>query len=171
MTQTLWIHQATFTFTDKEPSVQVEALWVAHPGWGYLQRKDLWIKVQDDPAHLESRGFVRLPENGETPCIECPHCGMRIFSIPGYFISKHRGICGGGEEDYYAMEEQLISVQRLKWYEAKLERERLRLEKELAEAEKRERFDRIREDQLQKQRQKDRKLRLKEEARKTLRER
>ncbi len=85
-------------------------------------------------------------------------------SIPGSLVHKHIAGCRGGNEDWQKIEEAMISDQRMKAYEAKILAEKLREQAELADAERRERHDKIREGMLTRQAGKDRKKRLKEET-------
>ncbi len=86
-------------------------------------------------------------------------------------MHKHIAECGGGAGEGRALEETLIQAERMKKYEQKILADKLREAAELEEMERRERFDRIRDEQLSRQLQKDRKKRLKEQTREELRKR
>jgi len=93
---------------------------------------------------------------------------MHISSIPGALVRKHVAECGGGGENWLEIEDALIDDHRRKDFAAKLEAERLRERTEQEAMEKKERFDRIREDYFARQLQKDRKKRMKQETREDL---
>jgi len=87
---------------------------------------------------------------------------MYINGIPGYLVQKHTAQCGGPGEDWLKMEESMISERRIAYYQ-KMIMERIEQEKAEQEAQdKKERFDKIREEQQARQNQRDRKKRLKE---------
>lgn len=79
-------------------------------------------------------------------------------------MQKHLAECGGPAEDWQTVEETLISDQRIKKYEAKIMAQKLQELADLKEAEKRERYDKIKEEMSLRQLQKDRKKRIKEET-------
>jgi len=89
---------------------------------------------------------------------------MYICSIPGALAAKHFSECRGGGENWQKIEEILIEDQRRRRYEKKMLAEKVRLETELAETEKRERFDKIKDEHTVRQLQKDRKARLRRET-------
>jgi hypothetical protein len=101
----------------------------------------------------------------------CPHCGMHIDSIPGYLRERHETECGGGGEGHLAMEDRMISDQRMIIHERKIREQEQRARQELEDAEKKERFDRIRDEAMARQLGKDRKKKLKDEARELLKKR
>ncbi len=147
-----------------KPEKLIETLWVQRQGWGYLKRRDIWVELESFPERLRDLGFVlRRPDSDDlVRC--CPFCGMYICDIPGYLVQKHFSECGGSAENWQAMEEQLISDQRMKRYEAEVIARKLQEIAELQEAEKRERHDRLKEEISMRQQQRDRKKRLKEET-------
>jgi hypothetical protein len=169
--QTTWIHQATFTYRLDPPEKVLETLWCERAGWGYLRRRDLWIASDLSPEELEAWGYVLREPVSEDGAQCCPHCGMYIYSIPGALVTKHIVQCRGGGENWQKIEEIVTEDQRRIKYEAKVLAEKLRLETELAEMEKRERFDRIKEEHATRQMQKDRKARLRRETKEELRSR
>lgn len=167
----IWIHPATFTYRYDAPEKILETLWCERAGWGYLRRRDLWIVSDLSPGDLEAWGYVlREPLNGDK-ARACPFCGMYICSIPGALVTKHFSECRGGGENWQKIEDILTEDQRRKKYEAKILSEKMRLETELAEMEKRERFDKIKDEQSVRQLRKDRKARLKRETKEELKSR
>ncbi|MCA1961530.1 MAG: hypothetical protein LDL33_12125, partial [Desulfomonile sp.] len=128
-----WIHQASFLFRRDEPEKIIETVWIAHPGWGYLKRRDLWIPVQCDVNELLARGFLERRPASDGEVGFCPHCGMYMSGIPGYLVQKHTAQCGGPGEDWLKMEEEMISERRIAYYE-KLIMERIEQEKAEQEA-------------------------------------
>jgi hypothetical protein len=162
--QTFWIHPASFTCRLDRPEQILETLWVERQGWGYLRRRDLWIKTDCSFEELQADGYVLRMPPGEEEVVVCPCCGMYMQSIPGSLVQKHVAGCRGGDEDWQKIEEAMISEQRINAYEAKILAEKLREQAELADAERRERHDKIREGMLARQVRKDRKKRIKEET-------
>lgn len=169
-THFVWIHSASYTYRLDPPEKPLEAVWIAHPGWGYIRRRDLWVRRECPAETLRSQGYVEL-KPGDDEVTRCPYCGMHISSIPGALVRKHMAECGGQGENWLEIEDALIDDQRRKDFAAKLEAERLREQAEQEAMEKKERFDRIREDYLARQLQKDRKKRIKQETREDLRNR
>jgi hypothetical protein len=169
--RTIWIHPATYTFCLEQPEKDYETLWVERPGWGYLMRTDLWNQTESTVADLVAQGFVELTPATDPEISFCPSCGMYIHAIPGLLKERHMNECGGSGEDQMAMEDHMVSEIRREIHErrilAKIEQER----EELREAEKRERFDRIKAEAATRQVAKDRKKRLKDETREQLRKR
>jgi hypothetical protein len=162
--QSFWIHPATFTYRADKPDKLIETLWVERSGWGYVRRRDLWTQSDRSSEELRAEGYtLRLPDSDDRVRL-CPFCGMYICDIPGYLTQKHFSECGGSAENWQAIEESLISDQRMKRYEAEIMARKLQELAELQEAEKRERYDRLREEMALRQQQKDRKKRLKEET-------
>jgi hypothetical protein len=158
------IHAASLTYREDTPERLLETLWVERPGWGYLKRRDQWVLWECTREELVAAGYVlRRPVPGEE-VLNCPHCGMYMCSIPGYLVHKHIVGCGGGAGEGTAMEESLIQDQRMKRYAQKILADKMREAAELEEMERRERFDKIRDEQLARQGQKDRKKRLKEQT-------
>ena len=162
--QTIWIHPATLTYRLDAPEKMLETMWCERAGWGFLRRRDLWIETESSAEELRAGGYVLREPLSEDGAQSCPYCGMYICSIPGALAAKHFSQCRGGGEDWQKMEEVLVEDQRRKKYEAKILYEKLRLETELAEMEKRERFDKIKEEHSVRQLQKDRKARLRRET-------
>jgi len=169
--QTFWIHAASFTYSREEPDRFIETIWAERPGWGYIRRRDMWIKKNCSPEELDTKGFVlRKPADDEDVCL-CPYCGMYICSVPGSLVRKHLLECGGGMEDWRKLEEIVIQEQRIKKYEAQLLARRQRELEEMEEEQKRERFEKVRDEMVSRQQAKDRKKRLKEETREELKRR
>jgi hypothetical protein len=162
--QTFWIHPASFTCRPDRPEQVLETLWVERQGWGYLRRRDLWIKRDCSLEELQAEGYVLRRPPGEEDVVACPHCGMYMQSIPGSLVHKHVAGCRGGNEDWQKIEEAMITEQRIMAYEAKILADKLREEAELADAERKGRYDKIREGMLTRQAMKDRKKRIKEET-------
>lgn len=168
---TIWVHPTTYTFRLDEPERMLETIWSERPGWGYIRRRDLWVRKDASVEEMQGAGYVLRVPVSEDGAQTCPYCGMYICGIPGFLVKKHFAECGGLGESWSKLEEAVIEDQRLKIHEANLLAEKLRLEKEAEEAERKERFERIREDNLSRQRNKDRKARLKRETREELRRR
>ncbi|MGB6063652.1 MAG: hypothetical protein WBG50_02525 [Desulfomonilaceae bacterium] len=164
MQQTFWIHPASFTCRVDTPDQMLETIWAERPGWGYLRRRDLWIKRECTLGELEDEGYVLMKPVGEEEVDECPCCGMYMQGIPGSLVGKHISGCCGGNEDWQKIEEVLVSEQRIRSYEAKIRAEKLRAQAELEDIERRERHDKIREDTMARQAKKDRKKRLRNET-------
>lgn len=167
--RTIWVHPASYTFSLDEPERILETIWGERPGWGFLRRKDMWIKQETTVEELLGKGYVLKNTASAGGACACPTCGMHIEGIPGNLVAKHMSECAGAGEDWQSLENTVIDEVRIKLHLAKILAEKLRIEKELEEAEKRERFERIREENLARQRQKDRKARLKRETREELR--
>lgn len=162
--QTIWIHPASFTYRLDEPERLLETLWCERPGWGYLKRRDLWVKTVASPEELRAAGFyLRTPDSNEDVRI-CHFCGAYMCSIPGSLMNKHKTECGGFGEDWMALEDALVSDVRMKRFEAKIAEDKRREQEELGEEERRDRQDKIKEGLLARQVQKDRKRRLKQET-------
>lgn len=162
---TLWFHQATYSYRLDEPDYLMESLWIVHPGWGYIRGRDLWVAVEASPEEMERSGFVELSAEADGEVTRCPYCAMLISGIPGGLVSKHLAACGGGEEKWQKMEELLIAEERVKWLETRILARILREKAEREEAQRKERFGKIRDDMLAKQQAKDRKKRMKEQTR------
>jgi len=167
----IWIHPASYTYRFDEPQRILETLWCERPGWGYIRRRDLWTLTEESALELERRGFIARQPVSEDGAFVCPHCGLYISGIPGFLVHKHLAECRGGEENWMRIEEVLIEDVRRKRFEKAVLAAKLREEAELAEAEKRDRFDRIRAEQVAKQQSKDRKARIKRETREEFRNR
>jgi hypothetical protein len=169
--QTFWVHQASFTYRLDTPEKMLETLWSARKGWGYLRRRDLWTEEVCTVEELAERGFEPMRSEDHPGVRICPHCRMYMCDIPGSLMAKHITLCRGGGEDWLAIEDSMVHDIRVKQYFGKIMAAKLREQQELEEGEKRERFDRIREDAQSKQLAKDRKKRLKQETREDLKNR
>ncbi len=169
--QTIWIHPTSYTFRLDEPERMLETIWSERPGWGYIRRRDLWLRKEASVQEMQRAGYVLRVPVSEDGAQTCPHCGMYIFQIPGFLVKKHIAQCGGLGENWAKLEENMIEDQRIRIHEARMLAEKLQMEREMVEAERRERFDRIRGDNLSRQRTKDRKARLKRETREELKRR
>lgn len=169
--QTIWIHSSSYTFRLDEPDRMLETIWSERPGWGYLRRRDLWVKREISVEEMKKQGYVLRVPVSQDGARTCPHCGMYICGIPGFLVKKHITECGGGGGSWNKLEEAVIDEQRLRIHEARLLEETLRMEREMQEAVRKERFDRIREQNVARQQGKDRKSRLKKETREELRRR
>lgn len=158
--QTMWVHPSSLTFRLDEPTKVLETIWSERPGWGFIKRRDLWQRKECSIDDLLRAGYVLRRPVSEDGALTCPYCGMYIVGIPGNLVRKHFAECGGGGEDWMKLEAAVMDDVRIKQHQARLMAEKLRMERELAEAEKKERFDRIRDEQLVRQKDKDRKARL-----------
>lgn len=160
----IWVHRATFTYRLSRPSKQWEALWGYRAGWGFLKGKDLWMPTTLSQSELEANGFVRLESEYALQGRTCPMCGTIIGDVPGALIRMHFQQCSPSTAEWKKLDEFVLEEQRLKIAEERLKREQLekRLEKE-AEL-KREKVERMREEMAARQTERDRKRRLKEEA-------
>lgn len=164
----VWIHPASYTFRLDKPDRVLETIWSERPGWGFIRRRDMWIMTQCKIQDLIRDGYVLRKPVSQDGTVTCPGCGMYISEIPGNLVRKHFAECSGGGEDWKKLEEAVIDGVRLKSYRAGILAHRLRIQREQEEAEKRERFDRIKEENLDRQRQKDRKARLKRDVKEEL---
>ncbi|MEW6530766.1 MAG: hypothetical protein AB1473_08025 [Thermodesulfobacteriota bacterium] len=169
--ETFWVHQASRSYRRDRPDRILERVWRAHPAWGYLQGRDLWISRECTEDELIAEGFLEIRPAGEPNSDRCPHCGMIMNLIPGSLAQKHLSDCGGGNEDWSKIENFIVDAKRMRDYEARLRDEALRKQREAEELEKQERLDRAREEFQARQQAKDRKKRLKEETKETLRKR
>lgn len=169
--RTVWIHPSSYTFRLDKPDRILETVWSERPGWGFIARKDVWIRKECSVQELVRNGYVMRESVHEGGAMICPSCGIYISGIPGHLVTKHFAECSGRGEDWQKQEEALIDDIRLRQHEAKILAEKLHIQRELEEAEKRERFDRIKEENAARQKQKDRKARLKREAKEELRRR
>ncbi|MEJ2716444.1 MAG: hypothetical protein P8182_04800 [Deltaproteobacteria bacterium] len=160
----LWIHPGSFTYRLDEPEKPLETVWSAHPDWGYLRRRDLWIQTERPEKEMVNEGYVARKPLTDAEVSTCPYCGMYICSIPGALVKKHLTECGGRGENWLKIEEAIISDHRLKMQEAKILAEKMREQAELEAMERRERFDEMRESAIARQLAKDRKRRLKQET-------
>lgn len=124
----------------------------------------MWIKRECFLEELVAEGYVLRKAAGEEDVVVCPCCGMYMHAIPGSLVQKHISQCRGGNEDWQKIEDVIISEQRLKVYLAKILAEELKEQAELEDAERRDRYDKIREGMVARQTRKDRKKRLKEET-------
>jgi hypothetical protein len=169
---TVWVHPASYTFRSDQPERLIETLWVQRSGWGYLKRRDMWIRTDQSIEELEARGYQAwIPPHQANETFRCPSCGMYISNVPGYLAKKHVAACSGSDENWQATEDKMIAGIREEIYQRRLIEQKRRELEEQAEMERQERFDRIREEQQTRQSAKDRKKRLKEETREQLRKR
>ncbi|MFH0826172.1 MAG: hypothetical protein V2B18_25755 [Pseudomonadota bacterium] len=168
--QVFWVHEAAYTYSLEEPERYIETLWVARDGWGYIRRRDLWLRREGNLDRYIARGFRERRPLTDPEVHICPGCGMYIGSVPGSLTAKHFLECGGDTVAVRAIEESLISEQRTKRYQAKLLQAKELLEKEAADQERKDRFDKAREEANSRQQSKDRKKKIKDQARKELRE-
>jgi hypothetical protein len=167
--QAMWIHPSTYTYRSDEPENLLDTLWVERPGWGYLLRRDLWLRIECSAEDLIRQGYVEMRPLSEGEVSFCPFCHMYICAIPGYLKEKHFLACGGGGENLLAMEDAMISEQRRLMYERKISEQKRREKEELEEMERKERFDRVKEEAQARQLSKDRKKRLKVDTKELLR--
>ncbi len=165
----MWIHPATYTYREDAPENLLETLWVERPGWGYLLRRDLWLKTESSAEELVQDGYVQMNSQTDEEVSFCPFCRMYICAIPGYLKEKHFLECGGGGENHLALEDAMVSEQRRLLFERKILAQRQREKEELEEMERKERFDRVKEEAQTRQLSKDRKKRLKEYTKEFLR--
>lgn len=162
--QTIWVHPASFTYRLDPPETLLETIWAERPGWGYIRRRDMWLQRRQSIRDIEERGYVaRVPESEES-VKRCPHCGLYMCNIPGYLMTKHLKDCGGNDEEWYKIEEFIITDQRMRIFEKKVLQAKLHEQQELEEMEKKERFDKIKDEASARQLHKDRKRRLKQET-------
>jgi hypothetical protein len=169
--QTIWVHPASYTYSVDDPPNLLETLWCERPGWGYLKRRDLWIRKEVDLQEIISAGYQPRRPASEHGVSVCPFCKMYMSSIPGSLVNKHKSECGGSAEDWQALEEGLITDIRMRKYEQKIADEKRREQEELVDAERRDRQDKIKEGLVARQLGKDRKRRLKQETKEELRNR
>lgn len=101
----------------------------------------------------------------------CPHCELYVISVPGYLVKKHLSECGGDGRDLVSFENSLLDQKRVKDYEQQLRMQKIQEEEERRAEERRERFERIKEENVARQLAKDRKKALKERTREEFRKR
>ncbi|MBI5248469.1 MAG: hypothetical protein HY912_03145 [Desulfomonile tiedjei] len=166
-----WVHPASFTYRLDRPEKPLETLWTARKGWGYIKRRDLWIEKHCTLDELVHSGYEELKPADHQSVRICPYCRMFISDIPGSLVNKHLLQCKGGGENWLALEDAIIHGIRVRQYENKILALKLREQQEMEENEKRERFDRIREDAQTRQLSKDRKKRLRQETKEELKNR
>ena len=167
---TIWVHPATFTYSMEAPDRAMERLWVHRRGWGYLCRRDVWLKVNESIERLQERGYEEKKRRDDASVLTCPHCRMHVSGIPSIFVKKHLAECGGREYGS-ALDEMLIDGLRMRAHEAKLLAAKMREIQEQEEEERKERLDRMKEDLLSRQSGKDRKKKLKEGTKQELKNR
>jgi hypothetical protein len=165
----IWIHPGSYTYRNGPPEKLLETIWRETAGWGYLKCRDMWIRYDGAPTQLREMGYTRMKDASDLGVSVCRTCGLYMIDIPGSLVGKHRAQCSGLSENWNTIEETIITEQRRRMFEAKISAERLRLIAEREEQEKRERQEKIKEELLAKQLQKDRKSRIKREAREILR--
>jgi len=169
--QTVWIHAASFTYSHDRPDRLIETIWAERPGWGYIRRRDIWMQKECSPQELDANGFVLRKPLSDEEVRFCPYCGMYICSVPGSLVRKHLAACGGSMEDWRKLEEMVIQERRVRNFEAQLAARKQREMEEMDEEQRRERFEKIRDDMLSRQQAKDRKKRLRDETREELKRR
>jgi hypothetical protein len=113
---------------------------------------------------MRAQGYVQRKPLSDEEVTVCPSCDMYICSIPGSLVLKHLFECGGVTEDWLRIEQEIVEDVRRKNYEAAILEERMREQAEQEAIERRERYDRVREELLQRQLDKDRKRRIREET-------
>ncbi|MEW6347589.1 MAG: hypothetical protein AB1646_00880 [Thermodesulfobacteriota bacterium] len=168
--EVLWIHPATLTYRRDSPRRVMEALWVERRGWGYLRRRDVWIKVTDSVERLIAMGYEERSLPDSPGVVTCPYCGLYACGVAGAYVKKHLADCRGTDNGS-ALEEMLIDDIRLKRHHARILEAKLRAIQEQEEQERRERMDKAKEEALAAQASKDKKKRMKEETRQELRNR
>ena len=170
--QLIWVHPASYLYRLDEPTMLLETVWISHPDWGYIKRRDLWVQQEATLEQLKSQGYIEHKDSNGEEIRSCPFCGMYIESVPGFLVRQHFEECGGiGEEDWRKLEEAVVSIKREREFREKVIAEILRKKQEAEEMEKRERYERIKEEQAARQLAKDRKRRLKQETKDQLRKR
>lgn len=170
LTKRLWIHSASFTYRLDEPEKLFETIWAPRPGWGYILRRDLWIESSRSQEELVSNGYVPRESLDHETVKVCISCGMYICSVPGSLLNKHLAQCAGGSEGKRKIEEFVLDEHRMKRFEALMKAQKLREKQEEEAAEKRDKFERIKDEILARQQAKDRKKRLKQETKDQIKE-
>lgn len=165
----VWIHKTTYTYSLSTPVSQIETIWTRRDGWGFIKSKDMWVPSLTSVEELKDLGYQEIKDDQDPSVRICPFCGMRSESIPGSLLVKHITACGGAGDEWIKIEDAMIADIRRQQFEAKILAEIKRQKEEEEERERKERFGKIREDALAKQMAKDRKKRLKQEARNALR--
>ncbi len=159
-----WLHPSSFTYRIDPPRTLLQTLWIAHPGWGYIRRRDLWVEEECSRDELHERGFQELDPDADEIADSCPFCNMLIVGVPGALMRRHLSECGDMGEHWLSIEDAVLSDVRLKAYERKLIEEARRAKEEAEYQEKRGRFEKIRQENLARQMSRDRKRRLREET-------
>jgi hypothetical protein len=168
---TLWIHQASSTFRRDEPARLVQTVWVADPDWGFRVSRDQWITTERSVEDLVKSGYREVGGPDDAGVTVCPHCMTHMQGLPGSLVQKHLQACAGSGDDWRATEAAVIADCRLKQFEAQIEAEKKRAKEEAAAQEKKERFDRMREEIQKQQLAKDKKRKIREEAKRDLHKR
>lgn len=164
----IWIHKATFSYRVERPTSEWQTLWVFRKGWGYMKRRDMWTPLRIDEDDLRKQGFVPLKLGSDPDVHVCKTCGLTMESIPGFLRQKHHALCARNSEEGRKLDEIMIEDQRIKIAEARLRRKELQERLEEEAEQKRERFDEIREETALKQMSRNRRQRLRDEAREQL---
>ncbi|MDQ1240400.1 MAG: hypothetical protein QG577_2586 [Thermodesulfobacteriota bacterium] len=164
----IWIHKASFSYLLERPAGEWQTLWVFRQGWGYMKRRDIWTPLRIDEDDLRKQGFVLLKPGSDPDVHVCKTCGLHMESIPGFLRQKHHALCARNSEEGRKLDEMLIEDQRIKIAEARLRQEELQERLEEEAEQKKERFDEIREETALKQMSRNRRQKLREEAREQL---
>ncbi len=165
----IWIHKTTYTYSISPPDREIETIWTKRDGWGYIKSKDMWVMSHTNLEELKALGYQEIKTDQDPFVKICPFCGMRCEFIPGSLLVKHIRECGGSGDEWIKIEEAMITDIRRRQFEEKILAEIKRQKEEEEERERKERFGKIREEAVAKQMAKDRKKRLKQEARNALR--
>ncbi|MCX5861986.1 MAG: hypothetical protein NTW27_07695 [Deltaproteobacteria bacterium] len=169
--ESIWIHQASFTYRLDEPEKIFETVWAERPGWGYIRRTDLWIVTNQSRRELLFKGYVERKPIHDHDVKLCKTCGMYMCSIPEWLANKHFSECVGGTGYQRLLEEFVLEDQRMKRLGEKIRAKELRERLEIEAAEKRERTERVRGETQARQLAKDRKKVLKQEVKDQLKDR
>jgi hypothetical protein len=166
--EVVWVHHGGGLYCANTPTRLIETVWIERPGWGYVLRRDLWTCSDEAIGDLVSSGYRDLDAFGKDDLRSCKGCGLLMIGVPGALVSSHIVSCNAGAKSLRKIDEIIIEKQRIKLHEAEV---MLRLQRERAEreeAERRERTEKLRDEGLARLAAKDRKKRLKDEAKEQL---
>jgi hypothetical protein len=164
----VWVHHASGLYCSDTPIRLLETIWIETPGWGYMLRRDLWTYADDFISRPVSSGYKDLESYGKEDLRRCPSCGLLMIGLPGALASSHIASCSDGSRSSLQIDEIMIENRRIKLHEAEVMLRLQREKGEKEEAERRERTEKLRDEVLARLVAKDRKKRLKDEAREQL---
>lgn len=164
----VWVHRATFSYRLDRPPRKWQTLWVFRPGWGYMKRRDIWTALDLTEEDARNQGFAPLKPASDPEVHVCRRCGLHMESIPGSLRKKHQAACGGNHDEARKLDEIMIQDQRMRIAEQKLRLAEMQKRLEQEAEQKKERFDKIREETGAKQLLRNRRQQLRDEAREQL---
>ncbi len=164
----VWVHHASGLCRSDTPIKLIETIWIETPGWGYMLRRDLWTYADDFVSDPVSSGYKNLASFGKEDIRRCPGCGLLMIGVPGALASSHIFSCSDMSRSSRQIDDIMIENRRTRLHEAEVMLRLQREKDEREEAERRERTEKLRDEGLARLMAKDRKKRLKDEAREQL---